>query len=86
MKDFLYKLTSRKFIACLIGTVVGIAVTFGIDGDTITKVAGLIVSMGSVGTYIVTEGCIDAKAVQQVVDVIEGIEILGEEETIDDIQ
>lgn len=80
MNDFVCKLTSRKFIACLIGTIVGVAVTFGIDGDTITKIAGMIVSMGSVSTYIVTEGYIDAKAVNDGAIVVDGIEILDDED------
>lgn len=57
------KLSSRKLWACIIGVVVGVAVAFGVDGDTITTVAGAVTSLVSIITYVVTEGKIDAASV-----------------------
>ena len=59
------KLSSRKLWACVVGVVVGIAVAFGVDGNTITTVAGAVTSMVSVIAYVVTEGKIDKAAVNQ---------------------
>ena len=59
------KLTSRKLWACIAGVVMGIGIAFGLDGDTITTVAGAVTSLVSIITYVVTEGKIDAAAVNQ---------------------
>lgn len=74
MKEFLNKLTSRKFIACMIGVIIGIATTFGVDGGVISDVAGLVVAIISSVSYIIVEGNIDAKAVSSIIDSIEKIE------------
>lgn len=57
------KLTSRKFWAAIIGVVMGVALAFGLDGDTITDVAGAVVSVASIMTYIISEAKIDSAAV-----------------------
>lgn len=74
MKEFLNKLTSRKFIACMIGVIIGVATTFGVDGGIISDVAGLVVAIISSVSYIIVEGNIDAKAVGAIIDSIEKIE------------
>lgn len=71
MKEFFEKLKSRKFLACVVGIIVGIVVVFGVDEGTISTIAGAVVSIGSIVAYIVTEGAIDAKAIQSVKDFIE---------------
>ena len=63
MKNFLKKLTSRKFIAATAGVVSGLAIAFGLEQDIITAVAGAVTSLISVIAYIVTEGRVDAAAV-----------------------
>ncbi len=63
--DIKRKLSSRKLWACLLGVGVGIAVAFGVDGDTISTVAGAVTSLVSIITYVITEGKIDAAAVNQ---------------------
>ena len=82
MKDFLKKLTSRKFLAALSGIVLGIAIIFGVDGDTITTVAGAVTSLASTISYILVEGKIDANKVkntiQEVQEAVETIEKEGE--------
>lgn len=59
------KLMSRKLWLALAGVVVGIATVLGVDGGDISTIAGAIVSVVSVVTYITTEGRIDAASVGQ---------------------
>lgn len=59
------KLTSRKFICAVIGIIIGIGMVFGLEQTTIQSVAGAVVSLCSVVTYIITEGRIDAASVAQ---------------------
>lgn len=74
MDKILQKLTSRKLWLALAGVVTGIAVILGVDGGEITTVAGAVVSLFSVVTYIITEGKIDAEGVKKaVIDTQEAI-------------
>ena len=66
MKKFLQKLTSRKFIAALIGVATGIGVIS--SGES---VEGIITVLASILGYLITEGYIDAKALDVVDDVVE---------------
>lgn len=73
------KLSSRKLWAAVAGVVTGLAMVFGLDEGTINTVAGAVVSVASVMTYIITEGKIDAEAVSKAVeDVQEASEQLSE--------
>lgn len=75
------KLSSRKLWAAVAGVVTGLAMVFGLDEGIISTVAGAIVSVSSVITYIVTEGKIDAESVKNAIeDVGEVIEIFEEDE------
>lgn len=74
------KLSSRKLWAAVAGVVTGLAMVFGLDEGIISTVAGAIVSVASVVTYIVTEGKIDAESVKNAIeDVGEVIEIFEED-------
>lgn len=64
MSEILRKLTSRKLWLAIAGVAVGIATIMGIDGSEISDVAGAVTALASVITYIITEGRIDAAAVQ----------------------
>ena len=66
MKTLMQKLTSRKFIAALAGIVTGVGVIA--SGNT---TEGVIAVIASVFAYLVTEGYIDAKAVDIADSVIE---------------
>lgn len=69
------KLTSRKLWAAVAGIVTGLAMVFGLDEGVITSVAGAVVSLASVITYIVTEGKVDAAGVKVAIeDVQEAVE------------
>lgn len=68
MSTILRKLSSRKLWAALAGIVTGLAMVFGLDENTISTVAGAVVSIASVITYIMTEGKIDAEGVKKAVE------------------
>lgn len=74
MKELLNKLKSRKFLTCVAGVVMGACMYFGLDVGTVDKIAGAIVSVGSIVTYIYTEGKIDAAAVGQIKDTVDKVE------------
>ena len=67
MKDFLKKLTSRKFLAAAAGIVTGLAMIFGLDENIITTVAGAVTALGSVVAYVSAEGKVDAEAVKHAI-------------------
>jgi len=74
------KLSSRKLWAAVAGVVTGLATVFGLDEHVITSVAGAVVSVVSVMTYIITEGRVDAAAVKNAVEDIQNvIEVLEDE-------
>jgi phage shock protein PspC (stress-responsive transcriptional regulator) len=68
MEELKRKLSSRKLWACIAGVVTGLAMVFGLDQGTMDSVAGAVVSIASIMTYIITEGKIDAAAVKQAVE------------------
>lgn len=72
MKTISNKLKSRKLWAAIAGIIAGLAMVFGLDEGIITSVAGAIVSVASVTTYIITEGKIDAAAVGQAAENVQG--------------
>lgn len=78
MKTWKQKLSSRKLWAAVAGVVTGLAMVFGLDENVISSVAGAVVSVASVITYIITEGKVDAagvkNAIEEVQDVFEIIE------------
>jgi len=75
METLKRKLSSRKLWAAVAGVVTGLAMVFGLEENVITSVAGAVVSVASVITYIITEGWVDAAAVKNAVeDVQEAVE------------
>lgn len=75
------KLSSRKLWAAMAGLVMGLSMVFGLDETTVSTVAGAVVSLVSVVTYIASEGRIDAAAVgdaagkvQNAIDAVTGKE------------
>ena len=65
-KEVLKKLTSRKFIAMLLGVALGCAMAFGIEGEEVSTVAGAVTSVVSLVYYMFTEGKIDRAALSHV--------------------
>ena len=85
MKTISNKLKSRKLWAAIAGIIAGLAMVFGLDEGIITSVAGAIVSVASVTTYIITEGKIDAAAVGQAAENVQGaINAIGFEANAED--
>ena len=68
MENLKRKLSSRKLWAAVAGVVTGLAMVFGLDESVISSVAGAVVSVASVITYIITEGKVDAAAVKNAVE------------------
>ncbi len=62
--DWKRKLSSRKLWAAVAGIVTGLAMVFGLDENTISTVAGAVVSVASVVAYIMAEGKVDAEGVK----------------------
>lgn len=71
MRSFWTKITSRKFLAALVGIITGLAMVFGLDQNVITTVSGAVVALASVIVYIATEGKIDAAAVGEAAKKVE---------------
>lgn len=71
MQNFINKLTSRKFLTCVAGVVMGICMVFGLDENVISTIAGAVTTVTSVVMYIYTEGKIDAVAVKNAADKVE---------------
>ena len=63
--DWKRKLSSRKLWAAIAGVITGLAMVFKLDESTISSVAGAVVSVASVVSYIVTEGKVDAESVKR---------------------
>lgn len=80
MAEFMKKVTSRKFILALVGAIGGAATAFIGIGGTVGTIAAIIVSGTSLISYIVTEGIIDAKAVNQIVAIAEEVKKIVDEE------
>lgn len=72
MQTFIKKITSRKFLTCIAGVVLGVCMIFGLDENTVSTIAGAITAIGSIVSYILSEGKIDAAAVKDTVGQIEG--------------
>ena len=65
--DWKRKLSSRKLWAAAAGIVTGLAMVFWLDEGTISSVAGAVVSVASVVSYIIAEGKVDAEGVKKAV-------------------
>jgi len=71
MNNMVRKLSSRKLWAAVAGVVAGLAMGFWLDENVISTVAGAVVSVMSVITYIITEGKIDAEGVKNAIEDIQ---------------
>lgn len=74
MRAFIEKLQSRKFLTCVAGVVMGVCMVFGLDSSDVNTIAGAVVAVGSVVTYIYTEGKIDETAVDKIKDAVDKVE------------
>ena len=74
MKTFLNKLSSRKFLTCVAGVVMGLCMIFGLDENAVNVISGAVVAFGSAITYIYTEGKIDAAAIEKVKETVDKVQ------------
>lgn len=71
METLKRKLSSRKLWAAVVGVIIGLATMFGLDGGAIDTVSGAVMCFGSLISYIITEGKIDANAAKQTIEYIQ---------------
>lgn len=62
--DWKAKLTSRKFWAAIVGVMIAVFAVFNIDDLTTEKVVALVSAVGILTAYIVGEGFVDAKRIE----------------------
>ena len=62
--DWKRKLTSRKFWLAVVSLASGLLLLFRVDGETVDKICGVIMSAASVIAYIINEGLVDAAGVE----------------------
>lgn len=60
-EDVIRKLTSRKLWIALIGFITALLTAFKLDEAVITQVAAVVMAFGTLISYILAEGWIDAK-------------------------
>lgn len=60
MQTLLRKLSSRKLWIAVVGIVVGLATTFGIQESDYNEVAGMVTTVASVLGYLMAESRVDA--------------------------
>ena len=60
MQTFLRKLSSRKLWIAVVGIVVGLATTFGIQESDYNEVVGMVTTVASVVGYLFAESRVDA--------------------------
>lgn len=75
--DIKRKLSSRKMWAAIVGVISGLAVVFGLDGDTITAVSGAVISGASIIAYISGEAKVDAAREGNKTTVVEEVKVGG---------
>ena len=60
------KLSSRKFWVALVGFITSILVAFNVPTLTVEQVTAIVMGSGTLIAYILSEGFIDAKRVEEV--------------------
>lgn len=67
----------KKIITMILGVVSGIAIAFGIDMDEVSTIAGAVVSLISVVSYLIAEGKIDVERIRNTaIDIGEAVEVI----------
>lgn len=61
--DIIRKITSRKFWVAFVSFITALLIAFNVDSGSIERIASLIMSFGSLIAYILAEGFVDAKNV-----------------------
>lgn len=69
LSKLLTKITSRKFIMCVAGTVIGTAGIIGFNENTVAIIVFGIIDIISILGYIIAEGTVDKASVESAIDV-----------------
>ena len=59
-EEWIRKLTSRKFWAALVAFVTALLVAFNVDAGSTEQVVSIVMSFGSLISYVLAEGWADA--------------------------
>jgi hypothetical protein len=62
--DWKQKLSSRKFWALISALIISVLVIFGHNSESAERISGLIMATGSVVAYILAEGSLDEKRIE----------------------
>lgn len=65
MINWKQKLSSRKFWVALVGFITSILVAFNVPALTVEQVTAIVMGGGTLIAYILSEGFIDAKRVEE---------------------
>ena len=78
MKNFIKKLTSRKFIVTAISAIAGVVALFVGDNEVVQIIASALMIVIPTIVYCIMEGTIDSKSIQTITEtVVDTAEKLG---------
>jgi len=81
MEEIIQKLKSRKLWLAVGGMCAGVALAFGVDASDLQTVAGAVTTLVSAVVYILTEGRVDAIAMEGTAQKIyDAVEIVAKQE------
>lgn len=61
-EDFLRKLGSRKFWACITAVIIALVAFFNADPETTERIVALVSAVGGLCIYMLSEGMADSKS------------------------
>ena len=70
MKNFMKKLTSRKFIVTAISTIAGVVTLFVGESEVVQIIASALMVVVPTIVYCITEGVVDAKSVKTITETV----------------
>lgn len=63
----------KKLITMILGIVSGLAIAFGLEQSEVSAVAGAVVAVGSVISYMIAEGRIDVERIKTAADAVNDV-------------
>lgn len=60
----------KKILTMIFGVISGLSIVFGLDQNEIGTIAGAVVTLGSVISYIIAEGSIDVARITNALEVL----------------
>lgn len=69
----------KKILTMLLGLISGLAIAFGLDQGEISTIAGAVVSVFSVGGYLIAEGKIDVERIKNAAETVnDAVDVLND--------